>query len=38
VIDTTTARGPGEGSGSVLVPKTELEVCARAVIVLRSAE
>jgi glycogen operon protein len=38
VIDTTTARGPGEGSGSVLVPKTEVEVCARAVIVLRSAE
>jgi isoamylase len=38
VIDTTTARVPEEGSGSVLMPKTEVEVCARAVIVLRSAQ
>jgi glycogen operon protein len=38
VIDTATARVSEQGPGSVLMPKTEVEVCARAVIVLRSAE
>ncbi|MGH3149186.1 MAG: glycogen debranching enzyme, partial [Streptosporangiaceae bacterium] len=38
VIDTTTAEAPEEGSGSALMPKTEVQVPARTVIVLRSAE
>ena len=38
VIDTTTAKVSDEGAGSVLMPKTEVEVSARAVVVLRSVE
>jgi isoamylase len=38
MIDTITARVPDEGSGPVLMPKTEVEVSGRSVVVLRSVE
>ena len=38
VIDTSTGQADGEEDGAILLPKSEVEVGARAVVVLRSED
>jgi hypothetical protein len=38
VVDTSTAEASDEEDGAILMPKSEIEVGARAVVVLRSAD